>query len=170
MTEPDQLPLGPQYSFDTSAFINGRQDIFRPPMFEPIWDAIAHMIASGRVLAVDEVKRVLKRKDDEVSRWAQTKQGLFVPLRHDIQQATKEVLRACPRLMAQHGANRNSADPFVVGLALARGRTVVTQETPGRSDRRPRIPDACTEVGVPCTTLPEFVSVQGWQITLGAGT
>lgn len=170
MTEPDQLPLLPLYSFDTSALINGRQDIFRPPMFEPIWDAIGQMIASGQVLAVDEVKRELKRKDDEVSRWARTKQGLFVSLKHDIQQATKEVLRACPRLMAQHGANRNSADPFVVGLALARGGTVVTQETPGRSDRRPRIPDACIEVGVSCITLPEFVSAQGWQITIDAST
>ena len=92
--------------------------------------------------------------------------SLFVPLAHDIQEATKEVLAACPRLMAQHGANRNSADPFVVGLALARAGTVVTQETPGNSDKRPRIPDACKAVGVKCITLPEFVSEQGWQITI----
>ena len=59
-----------------------------------------------------------------------------MPLEHDIQEATKAVLAACPRLMAQHGANRNSADPFVVGLALARDGTVVTQETPGNSEKR----------------------------------
>lgn len=137
-------------------------------MFEPIWDAIAQMISDGHVLAVDEVKFELKRKDDGVSLWARSKRGLFVPLAHDIQQATKEVLAACPRLMAQHGANRDSADPFVVGLALARGGTVVTQETPGNSDRRPRIPDACLAVGITCKTLPEFVADQGWQITVGA--
>lgn len=167
MTEPGLLPIEPFFSFDTSALINGRRAIFKPPMFEPIWDAIAQMIVNGQVLAVDEVKRELKRKDDDVSVWARDKRGLFVPLAHDIQQATKEVLSACPRLMAQHGANRNSADPFVVGLALARGGTVVTQETPGNSDRRPRIPDACKAVGIECRTLPEFVSEQGWQITLG---
>lgn len=108
-----------------------------------------------------------KRKDDDVSLWARSKRGLFVPLEHDIQEATKEVLRNCPRLMAQNGANRNSADPFVVGLALARGGTVVTQETPANSDKRPRIPDACKTVGVECRTLPEFVAEQGWQITVG---
>jgi hypothetical protein len=113
------------------------------------------------------VKLELKRKDDEVSLWARSKRGLFVPLAHDIQQATKEVLAACPRLMAQHGANRNSADPFVVGLALARGGTVVTQETPANSGKRPRIPDACWAVGVTCKTLPEFVADQGWKITVG---
>jgi hypothetical protein len=167
VTEPGLLPLEPFYSFDTSALINGRRDIFRPPMFEPIWDAIAQMIAVGQVLAVDEVKRELKRKDDDVSAWAQSNRRLFVPLAPDIQQATKEVLATCPRLVAQHGANRNSADPFVVGLALARGGTVVTQETPGNSDKRPRIPDACKAVGVDCRTLPEFVALQAWPITVG---
>ena len=167
MTEAGLLPIEPFYSFDTSAFINGRRDLLRPPMFEPIWDAIAQMIARGCVLAVDEVKRELKRKDDDVSSWAMSKRGLFVPLAHDIQQATKAVLAACPRLMAQHGASRNSADPFVVGLALARDGIVVTQETPGKSDKRPRIPDACDAVGVKCMGLPEFVSEQGWQITVG---
>lgn len=168
MTEAGLLPFEPFYSFDTSAFINGRRDIFKPPTFEPIWDEIGNMIDRGQVLAVDEVKRELKRKDDDVALWARTKRGLFVPLERDIQEATKEVLRACPRLMAQHGANRNSADPFVVGLALARGGAVVTQETPGNSDKRPRIPDACKAVGVRCQTLPEFVSDQDWQITLGS--
>lgn len=167
MTEAGLLPFERFYSFDTSAFINGRHDIFKPPMFEPIWDEIAKMIARGQVVAVDEVKREVKRKDDDVSGWARGKRGLFVPLAHDIQEATKEVLAACPRLMAQHGANRNSADPFVVGLALARDGTVVTQENSGNSQKRPRIPDACMAVGVRCITLPEFVSEQPWQITLG---
>lgn len=167
MTEAGLLPIEAFFSFDTSAFINGRRDIFRPPMFEPIWDAIAEMIASGQVLAVDEVRREIKRKDDEVSLWARRKRGLFVPLEHDIQHATKAVLTACPRLMAQHGASRNSADPFVVGLALARGGTVVTQETAANSEKKPRIPDACAAVGVECVTLPEFVSSQPWAVTLG---
>ena len=170
MTEPGLLPIEPFYSFDTSALINGRRDIFKPPTFEPIWDEIGNMIARGRVLAVDEVKRELKRKDDDVSLWASNQAGLFVPLEHDIQQATKHVLAACPRLMAQHGANRNSADPFVVGLALAREGTVVTEENPANSERRPRIPDACQAVGVRCLTLPEFAGQQGWRITLGEGT
>ena len=167
MTEAGLLPIEPFYSFDTSAFINGRRDIFKPPTFEPLWDEMGHMIARGQVLAVDEVKRELKRKDDDVSLWASNKRGLFVPLEHDIQQATKQVLAACPRLIAQHGASRNSADPFVVGLALARDGIVVSQENSGSSNKRPHIPDACKAVGVECMTLPEFVAEQGWQITLG---
>jgi predicted nucleic acid-binding protein len=165
VTLPDTLPF-PFFSFDTSAFINGQRDLFKPKTFGALWDEIARMIQAGTVLAVDEVKRELRRKDDDVARWARSQRGLFVPLAHDIQQATRDVLAACPRLMAQHGASRNSADPFVVGLALARGGTVVTQETPASSPRRPRVPDACVAVGVPWRTLPEFVDEQHWRVTV----
>jgi hypothetical protein len=166
VTVPDLLPF-PFFSFDTSAFINGQRDLFRPTTFGPLWDVIAKMIEAHEILAVDEVKWEIRRKDDDVAKWVLAQRGLFVPLEHDIQKATKEVLAACPRLMAQHGANRNSADPFVVGLALTRGGTVVTQETPANSSRKPRIPDACIAVGVPWMTLPDFVDAQGWQISIG---
>ena len=165
MSGPDVLPF-PFFSFDTSAFINGQRDLFRPATFGALWDAIAKMIEARQILAVDEVKREIKRKDDDVAKWVLAQRGLFVPLEHDIQTATKDVLVACPRLMAQHGANRNSADPFVVGLALARGGKVVTQETQANSSRKPRIPDACITVGVPWMTLPDFVNSQGWRISI----
>jgi len=166
VTVSDGLPF-PFFSFDTSAFINGQRDLFRPTTFGPLWDAISKMIEAREILAVDEVKLEIRRKDDDVAKWVLSHRGLFVPLWHDIQKATKVVLAACPRHMAQHGANRNSADPFVVGLALARGGTVVTQESPANSSRKPRIPDACIAVGVPWMKLPEFVDAQGWQITIG---
>jgi hypothetical protein len=161
----DLLPF-PFFSFDTSAFINGQRDLFRPTTFGPLWDLIASLIDARQILAVDEVKREIRRKDDDVAKWVLSQRGLFVPLTHDIQKATRAVLAACPRLMAQHGANRNSADPFVVGLALSRGGTVVTQETPANSARKPRIPDACIAVGVSWMTLPDFVDAQGWRISI----
>ena len=166
MTAAGHLPLQ-FFSFDTSAFINGQRDLFLPGTFGILWEQIANMIEAGEVLAVDEVKREVKKKDDDVARWVLARRGLFIPLEHDIQNATKEVLAACPRLMAQHGANRNSADPFVVGLALARGGTVVTQETPANSEKKPRIPDACRAVDVPWMTLPEFVDARGWRFSIG---
>jgi hypothetical protein len=154
------------YSFDTSAFINGRRDLYKPNTFAVIWDLIDGLIKRGEIRSVDEVKREIAKKDDDAAMWVKQRVGLFVPLAHDVQQATKEVLAACPKLLAQFGADRNAADPFVVGLAMARHGTVVTQEAPGKSLNRPRIPDACKEVEVPCMTLPEFVDDQGWKLGL----
>ncbi|WP_442914292.1 DUF4411 family protein [Kribbella sp. NBC_01245] len=65
------------------------------------------------------------------------------------------------------GGPRNGADPFVVALAYARNGTVVTQET-ARSLDKPRMPDVCDALGIPCMSLPQFVNGQGWTITIGA--
>lgn len=153
------------FSFDTSAIINGRRDIFMPSTFAPIWTAIEEMVALGQVVAVDEVRHELKKRSDDAYAWARRCRGLFVPLDRQVQMATRHVLREHPRLMGTGGGPRNSADPFVIGLALARGGTVVTQETPRNIDR-PRIPDVCDALNVPCLTLPQFVDRQGWSLRM----
>ena len=71
-----------------------------------------------------------------------------------------------PKLLGIGGGPRNGADAFVVGLAIARGGTVVTQEVPRNIDK-PKIPDVCEAMGVPWLTLPHFVDEQGWTISLG---
>lgn len=159
------LPLYDFYSFDTSAIINGRRDIFIPTTFGAIWDAIEAMIRNSQVRAVDEVKRELRRKSDEANAWAKRCSGLFVPLSRDIQESTREILAAHPRLLGSGGGPRNGADPFVIALAHARNGTVVTQETP-RNITKPRIPDVCDDLGIPWMTLPAFVDAQGWTLRL----
>ncbi|MGI9156666.1 MAG: DUF4411 family protein [Marmoricola sp.] len=162
--EPSLFDL---YSFDTSAFINGRKSLFLPTSFGAIWDGIAVLANQGVVRAVDEVKRELARKEDETYTWAKGVKGLFTPLHEDIQIATSAVLAAHPKLLGIGGRrDRNAADPFVVALALARGGTVVTQEEP-RDLNKPRIPDVCDAMNVPWMTLPQFVDAQDWKITLG---
>lgn len=52
----------------------------------------------------------------------------------------------------------------MIALALARGGTVVTQETP-RNITKPRIPDVCDAMGVRWLTLPQFVAEQGWKFS-----
>ncbi|MEI5675747.1 MULTISPECIES: DUF4411 family protein [unclassified Nocardioides] len=166
MPEDDTPTLFETYSFDTSAIINGRRDIFIPTTFGPIWDAIEGMIHTGQVRAVDEVKRELKRKSDEATVWAKRCSDMFVPLSRDIQLATRDILARHPRLLGSGGGPRNGADPFVIALAYARDGTVVTQETP-RNINKPRIPDVCEEMGVPWMTLPQFVDAQDWTLRLG---
>lgn len=153
------------YSFDTSAIINGRRDIFLPSTFGAVWDAIEKMVAAGDIAAVDEVKRELQRRSDDAFRWAKSCKSLFVPLDHDVQMATREVLAAHPRLIGISGSMRSAADPFVIGLALARGGTVVTEEHRANL-KKPKIPDVCEAMGIPWLTLPHFVDKQGWALSL----
>ncbi|QGF23127.1 DUF4411 family protein [Raineyella fluvialis] len=153
--------LLPYYSFDSGAFINGRRDIFIPSAFLGVWKNIEVMIASGLVRAVDEVKREVSRHDDDTAKWVRAQKGLFVPLTREVQEATSRVLDAHPKLISL-GSNKSGADPFVIALALAHEGTVVTQETRSGKLTKPRIPDVCEAMDVPCLTLPQFVAAQGW--------
>lgn len=150
------------HSFDTSSLLNGQRDLLPPEVFPTMWNNVQAMIDTGDVRCIDVVRDELTRRDDQVSAWAKTQADLFVPLTLDVQVATRGVLAAHPELMGV-GGGRNAADPFVIGLAVARGGTVVTEETPrGRIDR-PRIPDVCDALGVPWTNLVGFVRLQGWR-------
>ncbi|OJV57377.1 MAG: hypothetical protein BGO38_11355 [Cellulomonas sp. 73-145] len=155
------MALGELYSFDTSAFINGQRDQFPPDVVPRLWPKIAGLIEFGQVQSVDVVLHELKQKDDETATWCKAQHGLFVPLDLDIQQATRTVLKTCPKLIGV-GSGRSGADPFVVALALARGGSVVTDETATGHPQRPKIPDACAAVGVRCMNLLAFIREQGW--------
>jgi Domain of unknown function (DUF4411) len=118
--------------------------------------------SAGDVRSIDVVRDELSKRDDEVHAWARTQEALFLPLDEAVQRATREVLAAHPKLMGR-GGGRNAADPFVIGLALARGGVVVTEETmSGNLDNKPRIPDVCQALGVPWTNLVGFLQQQGY--------
>ncbi|MEW1828991.1 DUF4411 family protein [Streptomyces sp. NPDC088196] len=150
------------YSFDTSSILNGRRDLLPPGIFLTLWENIEAMIAAGSIRSVEPVLEELSRRDDEAHSWAKETPGLFLPLALDIQSATRSVLAAHPKLLG-NGGGRNGADPFVIGLAMCRtGGYVVTEETATGNLLKPRIPDVCRALGVPCVNLIGFVTRQNW--------
>lgn len=149
------------YSFDTSAILNGRRDLFRPTVFHTLWDLIAEAIAAGEIRSVDEVQRELARRDDDARQWATAQSGLFVPLELPIQQSAAHILSVHPRLVGQ-GGRRSAADPFVIALAMVNNGTVVTDELATGNLQKPHIPDVCGDLGVPCLNLMEYIEAQGW--------
>ena len=149
------------YSLDTSALINGRRDLLPPEVFVSLWTKIEELIESGAVRAIDVVRDELSKRDDATRAWATSQSNLFVDLDEGVQRATREVLSEHPRLMGT-GGGRNAADPFVIALARFRGGTVVTEETLSNNLSKPRIPDVCAALGVPCVTLVGFIREQEW--------
>jgi hypothetical protein len=149
------------YSFDTSALLNGRRDLFPPDTFPSLWERVEGAIADGSIRCVDEVGRELAKREDAICAWAKDQPGLFVPLDEEVQRHTGAVLLDHPRLMGK-GGGRNAADPFVIALAMAQGGAVVTEER-RRTIESPRIPDVCAAIGVRCLTLVDFVQEQGWR-------
>lgn len=127
------------YSFDTSAILNGRRDLFRPAVFRSLWARVEDVISAGQIRSVDEVQRELARRDDDAKQWADAQTDLFCPLDEQIQQAVRRILRLYPNMVRQ-GGRRSAADPFVIALAMVNNGTVVTQETADRQHRKAPYP------------------------------
>lgn len=150
-----------KYSFDTSAFLNPWNRDYPPDIFGSLWEGFDDLIQSGRLLATEEVLEELRRKDDEMYRWALDRRQMFVPLHGLIQQAVIGILAEYPRLI-DNRRNRSGADPFVIALAQVEDCTVVTCETRTNSLIRPHIPDVCDALNIRCIDVVGLIREQGW--------
>ncbi len=150
------------YSVDTSALLDAWVRYYPPDVFGTLWERLDGLVGAGRLLAVDEVRRELKQKDDDLYRWVSTRPAMIVALEEPLQRAAVQIINTYPSLTSTRGVMSGSADPFVIALAQQRSLTVVTAERsrPGR----PRIPDVCRELHIPCITLVEMFRAEGWRV------
>ena len=157
------------YCIDTSILIDFHRhyprDIFG------VWDNLEVLIAEDRAIAPKQVRDELKAWDDWLAKWAAKQKTMFKPLLAKHAKCASEIIAHSPALA--HAERRTeSADPFVIGLALAEKRTsllgsdyvVVTSESRTKGGR---IPNACGHFGVGCLSLFEFMKAEGWSFVQG---
>jgi len=149
------------YSIDSSGIL----DLFRiypPDVFPTIWTEMESAAKDGIVLAIDEVYRELEKKDDGAFQWLKARRTMIIALDAEIQQRVTAILAAHPRLVDTR-KNRSSGDPFVIGLAQARGLTVVTGERASGVIAKPNIPDVCSALGIGCVNVLSMFRNEGWK-------
>lgn len=148
------------FVFDTSAYLNGWRDHYRPDTFPSVWKLIADAMTDQRVVAPREVFNELTKKDDEVAEWAKQLIGNFVDPGVEVQRLAGQIYGMLP-----NPGLRDGADPFVIAEAKIRHLSVVTYE--GRNFGGPtrnwakRMPGICQHFDVPCCTLPEALHELG---------
>jgi hypothetical protein len=115
----------------------------------------------GRIVTPRKVLDELRRKDDDVSEWANERPDCFVDAEEPIQRRAGEIYQEFPA-----NPGRDEADPFVLAEAEARQFTVITYEgrsfsgVPTRNWVR-TMPGICRHFGIECRTLPEGLAMLG---------
>ena len=117
----------------------------------------------GEILVIDEVVLELKRKDDGLNTWVEAREAMIVPIDEEVQHHLSEIMGKYPRLVDTR-KNRSGCDPWVIALARVRALTVVTGEKSTGSLVRPKIPDVCKDLGIPCIEIVDFFRKQGWRL------
>ncbi len=150
------------YSIDTSAILDGWVRHYPQDVFPALWNRIDELITDGKLRATEEVLFELKKKTDEVYKWAKSRSALFVPIDDDIQIAVANILQKHERLVDAR-KNRSAADPFVIALAQLNGCKVVTAEQLSNNLGKPRMPDVCLALNIPSINLLQLVREEGWR-------
>lgn len=152
------------YSVDTSALTEAWVRSYPPDVFPSLWHHLEELVKKRRLLAVDEVLHELERKDDDLYQWCLAKKKkMFILLGRN-----QQIQRRAARIINQFASlinpsnPRGGADPFVIALAAEWELTVVTGERSKPS--KPKIPDVCRELGIPCISLVELFKNEGWKV------
>jgi hypothetical protein len=117
----------------------------------------------GEILVIDEVVLELKRKDDGIHTWVEAREAMIVPIDGEVQQHLSEIMSKYPRLVDTR-KNRSGCDPWVIAVARSRALTVVTGEKSTGNLLRPKIPDVCKDLNIPCIEIVDFFRKQGWRL------
>lgn len=117
----------------------------------------------GEIIVIEEVVRELERKDDDICKWVKQRNSMIIPIDQEVQNLVVEIMSKFGKLVDTR-KSRSGCDPWVIALAKIRNLTVVTGERATGNLDRPKIPDVCKELSVPCLGILDFFRAQGWRV------
>lgn len=151
------------YCIDTSCLIAAWEERYPPENFPKFWLLLEQAISEGKIIAPEAVLDETEPKSAELHAWLKQRSAMFAPLEEAIQKQAKVILAKHPRLVAEK-KQRFAADTFVIATAVVQGRTLVTEERPTGSLKRPNIPDVCGDFGVQYINLLQLIRAEKWVI------
>ena len=153
-----------RYSIDTSSLIHAWRRAYPPENFVTFWEKFDDYVARGIIVASVEVKAELKRKDDDLHAWFDSRpDGFCKDIDDEQQEHLAYILGKHPRLV-DTVRGRSECDPFVIALARAHSSPliVISQEGEGKTNS-PKIPDVCRIEKMTCLNLVDFIRAEDWR-------
>ena len=154
------------YSFDTSVFMDWQARYYPVDVFVSLVAKVEELIAAGQCSAIDLVKEEIEAVGTpELRAWVKRQPGLFVALDPPVQVEAASIESRYPDLMDPKSLHQ-SADAYVIALAIIRDGVVVSQETSAAEKRSPKkahfIPDVCRDLGIPCINMLGLMRREHW--------
>jgi len=144
--------------------------LYPQDIFPSLWRNLETLINKGSLISPCEVLEELRKKDDELLKWALVHKSMFKDLDADQLEKVRNILRRFPGLVDFQKATLD-ADPFIIALVMREEqqrtlwdehRIVTSEEKPANPGARPKIPDVCESYGVECISLMRFFRKENW--------
>lgn len=147
------------YVVDTCSFTT-LQRVYAIDVFPSVWTKVEELISGEQLVSVEEVYHEICRQDDDLSKWAKTKEEIFLPLSDEIQDKAKEIVNTYIKIV-DFKNNKSGADPFVIAQAILLGGTVVTEEKRSGGPEKMKIPDVCDALKLPYMNFLNMMKTEG---------
>jgi hypothetical protein len=143
--------------------MDARIRYYPPDVFPSFWRGIDEMLAADRLKAPATLLDEVAPKDDELSVWVKLNQeSLIVPMDEAQQIAVAGILAHFPNLINPN-KNRSMGDPFFIALAQTERLSLVTGEKNRGNPNKPKIPDVCDALSIPCLNVLDLIRHEGWR-------
>lgn len=151
------------YCIDTSALLDAWVRDYSPDIMPSLWEKVDLLIQKGLLISSEEVIIELERKHgDTVYAWAKDRSQIFLPLVDEVQVSATGIMAEFPQLVDGR-TGKSFADPWVVATAHIHGAAIVSGEKGTGSRQRPKIPDVCAHMNIPCMRFTDLIRAEGWK-------
>ena len=146
------------HCLDSGVFINSWRKNHPHDLFPALWDRLGDLLVSGKAFLPRVVFEEIEAGGDDLFEWLKRHKSA-------VRDPDPKVIGALQAIMqhphhqrlVQEQKSRSGADPFVIAHAQAAGAIVVTEEQERKSpEMKPRIPDVCKVLNVPCIRTVDF--------------
>lgn len=123
-----------------------------------LWENIDQLIHQRIIVSCSEIRDEINNKDDLVKDWFNTTGCYCFEIDNDIQTRVIEILKKHPKLV-DFGANKSSADAFLIATAMENNLTIITEES---KLKQYKIPMICKALGVNCIDIYDLCEQESW--------
>lgn len=153
---------------DANVFIESKNRYYGFDLVPAFWTWLEEQAEAGEIASTDMIYDELKDGGDDLADWVKDRRELIFHVPSTSQAVARAVGRLGTWVQSENYKAHvladfmDSADPFLVGVALETGSILVTQETPaGASRKKVKIPDACRHLNVAYENTFEMMRALG---------
>jgi hypothetical protein len=158
----------PRFWLDADVLIQAKNGLYSFEIAPPFWSFLDEQAKLGKIrTSIKIYDEILKREadKDKLTLWAKNRKngGLFVAPTEDVQKAYGLIADYTMEKYSQRRPKANAflsgADGWIIAHAKCDEGIVVSHESRvDKTSLTPKIPNVCTEFGVPCTGLAEMLT------------
>jgi hypothetical protein len=158
----------PRFWLDADVLIQAKNGLYSFEIAPPFWSFLDEQAKLGKIRSSTKIyDEILKREaeKDKLTLWVKNRKnsGMFVVPTKDVQKAYGQIADYTIETYSQRRPKANlflsGADGWLIAHAKCDGGIVVSHEhRVDKSSMTPKIPNICTQFGVPCIGLAEMLT------------